>query len=486
VAVSDIINSQAEELMVSVITKAHPGLDLRPTTPQYDVYIRPLLPLFSDILARLADAERKSTPLNYDQLTPAEMRAKAAREEVAVSEGHAATGSVRVKLTQPAPISLSPASTITINGQIYHPHGVVVLPATALELDAVLGFYYADFIVDASGVGTAYNAPIGTPVAIDAFAGNANLIESVVSAGIEGGREPDTNREIYDNIVLAKNQRNLVNPPSTEGVIRRQFPGLIGRLLVVGAQDPEMLRDLVDIVDPTLGTIQLHWGNHVDVYVQTPIVRQAIEVAVPSNATTVDLSAYRAVLKIHSVSIKNQPGAHPYYALGAIDPRTRFSAQDPAVLVIDPAVAGQTLVIDLSYAPDVVAIQAFVDSPEQRLTGAVMLVRYFHPVFASANIYVEGASGKIAAADVAIDRYLAGISGSDLLVVSRLTDAIHSAGISLVHQDYDVTLDITFGDGTFATFSSSTGVALPNRYDKGFSQRVSVLVDDGIQLSALS
>jgi hypothetical protein len=484
--INDVILQQAEQFLVEAIKAGFEGdadaIDLRPGTPQYDLFVRPQLPVLARVIAKLNDADRKATPLNFDQLTQTELFAIGDRWQVNPTTGRKAGGSVRIKLKERVAVSVSPADEIVQNGLVYHPTAVVDLAASDLSFESVLDYYYADVQIESDDVGSKYITGIDTKFTMAAYDGDTNLIEIVAVTPISGGFDVEANADYYQRIRTTSVVRNLINNLSINNVLKDQFAGSIQRLLVVGYQDAEMRRDLKTVVDPLLGNISLHLGGHTDIYVKTPIIRKTVEIFVPSGGFEIDMSAYLALLKVHSVTRKSDPTTPLYFALTNTRVDTRYSARDGVRLFVDPGVVNDTIVVDMSYAPDVVEIQAFVDSEDQHVTNADQLVRFFHPVWLSSLIYVQGIGTGDSAASAAMEVYLEGLTNAEPLAVSRLTEAIYKSSAVNVVQDYALTAQVYYGDGTQVELTDSNVLVIPDNLAKGFTQRVACYVNEAIRL----
>lgn len=484
--INDVILAQAEDFIQEAVGARYPELDLRKGTPQWDLLVNPHLPIIAEIVSRLNDADRRKSLLGFSEMTDTELDARGAAYFVPRNEGDIASGSIRLKFNARRDVSITVGVDILQGDLVYHPVVDVARADTALAEDPALGFFYVDMIIQAAEAGSAYDTTVGTKFTIAQFDGDPTFIEAIATGPIQGGLDTEDAETYYGRIVDSQTVRNLVSDRSTSAVLLAEFKGVVKKILVIGYQDPEMRRDLMRVVDATLNqTISFHRGGHTDVYVHTPTVRQAVEFVVPTDLT-IDLASYRAVLKIHSVTLKDDPTTQPFYQLVDGDVLTRYSALDPVKLVIDPAAAGQTIVVDMSCAPDVIAIHEFVNSPEQRLTNADMLVRHFYPAWVSMNAFVEGAAGKETGILKAIGTYLDQLTGEESLVVSKVTDAMHQEDIIGVHQDYEATVQVYFGDGEEVEVSSAIAVDLPNRPDKGFSPRLAVFIPEGVSITPLS
>lgn len=489
-AVTDLIALQdAEAFIVATLTARDPSLDLRAGTPQYDIYVRPFISLVADILDRVAAAERKRTLLNFTDLTTDEADAMAARYFTYRFPGSKATGSIRVKFLARQAFSMATTSPIIVNDLSYLPVTDLNVLASDLKYDEVEKVYYYDFYVEAEEIGPDYAVTAGTPVSIPTLDG-PNLASAIVSSSINGGQAAESNQSLYSRVQRNQVVKNLVSSLSIEAVLKEQFPTIIQSILVVGHQEPEMLRDAIDVMDPVMGRTEIHVGGHVDVYLRTPMVRESIEFKVSPEASLVNLEAYHPVLKIHSVKIKGQEDSSPYWELVAQDPRYRYSAEDQSALFIDPGAAETTIVVDMTYAPDIKRIHNYCQSDAVRLTLANLLVRHKVPVWLSGNIYVEGATGLQDEMGAAVAAYLQGLGPDQPVIVSKMTEAIHLTGARVVQQDYEIHAQAVLGNGEVIEFADDVAIhinssELQGNIFKGLSARNSFFVDEGILITNL-
>lgn len=491
-AVTDVVLRQAEQFLVSAITANFPTntgdvLDLTPGTPQYDLFVRPQLPVVAQIIDMINTAARKTTLLNATELTTTELDAVGNRFDVARNAGALAAGSLRIKLIAPETVSLTTTDTFAQNGFTYYPTATVSIPASMLPQDPVLGYYYAQVAVVAAELGSAYTAAVGTKFSSSRYSSDANLIEIVATTPLYGGLDAEDATTYADRIKSAPVVANLVNNLAITKVLNGQFGGLISRLLVVGYQEPEMLRDRIAIVDQLAGNVTLSVGGHTDIYVKTPIVRDTVAIFVPAGQSVVDLSPYLAVLKVHSVQVQNNPNVSPYFRLQNSSIALRYSAQDTVQLFVDPGLTDETILVDLSYAPDVLTIQQFVNSTDNRIVNANTLVRYFHPVWLAGTVFAQGlTSDQTNSALTNIETYLDGLVNGEQLAISQITAAVYAAGATNVLQDYDIVAQLFYGDGTMLTLDDTFILSLNDNLPKGFSQRISTFVNEAISVQAIT
>lgn len=130
---------------------------------------------------------------------------------------------------------------------------------------AVLDYEFRIPLV-AVAVGPSYNVAPGLFAAFDRF--NPYVTHVEVASKFSGGKGPETVPEVLARAPTALAVRNLINARSITATLNDTFDDL-ETVLVVGMGDPEMRRDIVPTIAPTL---RFHVGGAVDIYVRTPLV----------------------------------------------------------------------------------------------------------------------------------------------------------------------------------------------------------------------
>ena len=443
--------------------------------------------MVAQIIDMINTAARKTTLLAANELTDSELAAVGDRFFVARSEGQAASGTVAIKFTVRQSVQLTTTDAFEQNGLVYFPEANVAVTPEQLVQDPTFGYYYTRVQLKAAATGSQYLAAVGTLFTADALANNTNVIEIVSVAPMIGGRDRETAEAYAERIRTAPVVANLVNRLSIEKVLFEKFPSAISRLAVVGFQDPEMKRDQLTVEDPVAGAITLAIGGHTDIYVKTPIIRDTVEIFAAAGEAMISLEAYRAVLKVHSVKVKGKPELSPFFDLQGSSPSLRFSAEDPVHLFVDPGVTNETLLVDISYAPDVVKINNYVNDPINRIICANTLVRYFHPVWLAGTVYASGLSTAQKNAALAnIQSYLDGLQVEENVAVSQVTAAVYAAGASNVIQDYDLFAQVLYGDGTILNTSSPYVLTFAENLSKGFSPRIASFINEAIVVESIN
>jgi hypothetical protein len=118
----------------------------------------------------------------------------------------------------------------------------------------------------AIATGGTYNIEPGLFTAFDRFNPYVTRVEA--TAKFTGGKGPETVDEILARAPTAVSVRNLVNDRSIEATLEDNFDG-IEAILVIGMGEPEMQRDIVPAIAPTL---KFHVGGAVDIYLRMGLV----------------------------------------------------------------------------------------------------------------------------------------------------------------------------------------------------------------------
>jgi len=130
---------------------------------------------------------------------------------------------------------------------------------------AVLDYEFRIPLV-AVATGEAYNIEPGLFTAFDRFNPYVTRVET--TSQFSGGKGPETVEEVLARAPTAVSVRNLVNDRSIEATLEDNFDG-IEAILVIGMGEPEMQRDTVPAIAPTL---KFHVGGAVDIYLRTGLV----------------------------------------------------------------------------------------------------------------------------------------------------------------------------------------------------------------------
>ncbi len=187
--------------------------------------------------------------------------------------GGTARGYAIAHATQAVDVFISTSTRFTYSaGRVFVVDSADTLFVAASELTpvidtdgAVLDYEFRIPLV-AVAVGPAYNIAPGLFAAFDRFNPYVTHIETTIT--FSGGKGPETVTEVLARAPTALAVRNLINTRSITATLDDNFDDL-ETVLVVGMGDPEMRRDIVPTIAPTL---RFHVGGAVDIYVRTPLV----------------------------------------------------------------------------------------------------------------------------------------------------------------------------------------------------------------------
>lgn len=504
-------------ILQGVREKFSDELDLTEGTPQYDFFVRIFDALVEQIMTVLLGFEARRSTVDPSALGTTEYDNATALHFLPRDAGYKSQGSATVLLRAALPFKLDANAPAVINGQSYLVKTSVDKLASELTAIPQTGKFTTSIDLIATSVGRDFNVGVNAPVSIAVLSGNSNVERVYVSSPLAGGRGLETNAENLARIRRTQGVRVPVHERGIDAVLTERFPGLIQKLLVVGMTDPEMRRDLIRAVVGGNGTsyaslaelavdavltaadntaaaeaivalvkdeigqiMRIHVGGHTDVYAQTPVLRQDVILTVPEGDPLIDLSDYLAILKLHKVTVVGDPERQVAARLTNIDPALRFSALDPVQIFVDPALRGQQIIADLSYAPDIPTLHAFLTDEQLRVKNGNYLVRFFNPVWLFSAIYVS--DGDPAAIASAIQNYLSEVNSqypTQLPVASKLTEAMHKGLTVSVNQDY--TLYGSFEvNGVEQTIDTEEELVIPEYPELGFTQRTIVFLNEAI------
>ena len=259
-----------EEQIIAFVQAAFPTLDLSPGTALRDLVIRVYAHLETRIQEQIDLALISSSLLeiskNPEDVDDVQLERVLSNYNVTRSEGSTATGKIRIFLNTAAGQIVSNSTVFTLNGLQYSPTSSFVLAtaqtftgASNQRLIEQSGSVYTCVIdVVASGAGASYNVKSGTLVS-----GVSPAIASYISAKADvdfsGGVDGDDNTALLEKAQAGVIGKLLSGRAHIKAKLQAEFPG-VKDVGAVGFLDPEMRRDLVS---------GIHVGGRVDLYVKS-------------------------------------------------------------------------------------------------------------------------------------------------------------------------------------------------------------------------
>jgi hypothetical protein len=179
--------------------------------------------------------------------------------------GNLATGSARVFFADPQDATI-PVNTgfISDNGLLYVAIRKITVTAGAMSINRDGSQFYVDVPVVASDFGANFNLDANRLTAAETDISGAVRITN--PSPITAGLDTETDQELVDRAGLAITVRNLINKRSVQTVLLNTF-NTITSITPIGYREPEMIRDLIDILT-TLGPEELNIGGHADLYLE--------------------------------------------------------------------------------------------------------------------------------------------------------------------------------------------------------------------------
>lgn len=177
------------------------------------------------------------------------------------------------------------------------------------------------------------------------------------------------------------------------------------------------------------GTYTIRVGGRSDLYIQVPKIKQSRQIVMPLESSGfIDIPPDLVpVLKINSVSKVDGSLVEDTQAFSVVpgDSRLRFTAKDNAKFYIKPSLIGQTLLIDVTSAPSVVAVDSQINAESERIGADKTSVRSGIPLFLDIALRVSGSSFTPQAVTNEIDRYINSIKFGEILIFSEMLDSLH-------------------------------------------------------------
>lgn len=262
----------AESLLTALVREKFPDVDLGAGSALREL-VAALSPGLALITATAADFSNKRSFTTLAALTgdEADATADALAANLFVERRGAtrALATARLYFTTATNVTL-PAGTVFLRAGIaFRPVGgtSVILQGSAFTpiLQGTQTLYYTDLQIESQTAGT------GGGVAAGAFE-SANgvpptFVRGETLSAATGGVTRETTAELVARIPLALTTRSLVNQRAITHSVLERFPE-VSNVLVVGAGDAEMIRDIA--LDNNV-SLRFHTGGAADVYVDTDV-----------------------------------------------------------------------------------------------------------------------------------------------------------------------------------------------------------------------
>jgi hypothetical protein len=481
-----------QELIVRIkdlIREYDPNIAVDEASAIRDLLIDPSAIIMKPEIDDMETLKTNSSLLNYADMDQAAMDKYAGNFIVSRRTGTKATGTLRLYLLNPLPISI-PAGTVFVNTEslINYVAPVEYYFSDVTVSQQVEGYYlYVDVQVDAVEEGLNSNADAGAVFAFDNIS-NSNVVTIKSYSTISGGTHQETNEELYPRIKDGITKRDLISQRGANTILFEQFPQ-IKRITIIGKDDPEMLRDAYP---PPPNPISIHVGGMIDYYITTAEDNPYGETLIQDLQIDTPMGKGRAInaapiLRIKDIELVDPLSGSPLgtyipeddYSIFVEDEWFRFSVDEACMLhLTNPIWEHSAAKINYQYNPDASSVLAYTKSLDNRTINANPEVFNHKPVFISFIFNFVGGptEDEVRAAiynyllyplvydinDVPYNNLTA-----DSKIYIKVTDIVDLAkDLGALHVDLPITLTALFyeQDGTIHTETSVDKILIERTY----------------------
>lgn len=413
---------EAEQLAVTVLEAAYPTLDLRSGSGLYDIVVRPT----ATLLAMIGKSSEQFITDNRidgitDETSTDVVDSLLSNFFIERNSGQKAQVLVRVKFA-----TTLPTDSVTVSSSTYFSSDNVnkYIPITTYYLtknqELTLytsiseSYWYADILCESETEGTQYNIPGGTEFTFFSIP-DPYFIGAVCLSVVQQSINTETNTEFVARAPEAISTRNLINNVSIPARLNQEF-NYIKDIAVSGYGDYEQYRDYKEIPSAIPGrVIPFHIGGHVDVYVNTPIVKRNVQVTTDS-AGRVIITGVDPIIRIApataaaSSTLTGAPlqttnlvtagdvAGFVYEDLNYTQPgffyekEYGYSSKQNIILYRTgtPLPADSSFDIEVLQYENISSIQSYLDDSNNRVVSGDYVARGYNVVDLQISIYAQG------------------------------------------------------------------------------------------------
>lgn len=239
-------NLPVEQFIQTLIGEHYPTLNVAPGSAFYDLFITPAALLQQPQRDRTKVIQRNQSLKNYSVMLDEELDRLAGNFFVERKTGVRATGVQRVFFRTAQAVTVSTSATFgDAGGNTFKPINSVTLTAAQLSnnLNSATSEFYVDVVCSSVAVGEATKAAAGEVVT---FSGISGAIRTANLKAYFGGKNPESNSELYARIKISLTNKDLVKADAIKAAIMEEFDS-VEDVLVQGYGDPMMDRDQITV-----------------------------------------------------------------------------------------------------------------------------------------------------------------------------------------------------------------------------------------------
>jgi len=251
------------EKLINDLEKA--GIEVLSHNIVDDLFIKKYEELNQPLYDKILEFPDKLSFTDFESTDREDMEKFAGNFFVDVSDGERGEGEVRLYFMEPNDSFVARGTRfVTDGGQMFQATGDFEITRGEMESQVDGIYYYQSIKVLANGAGEEFNVEAGeiTICTNPVIMGKASKIENPFK--IEGGRDPETPRELYERVQNSISDRTLANDPGIQSLLRKNFPGSINDIFTVRTGDVHMHRDITMI-----GNKAHRIGNKHDIWIDS-------------------------------------------------------------------------------------------------------------------------------------------------------------------------------------------------------------------------
>ena len=208
-----------------------------------DLLIKPAELLLDPVVRENARVRNSQSFRDPSTLTLDEAQSLGANFFVDLDTGDFAKGTARIYYAAPQGVNVGPSNFVTSSGGLtFFPDGVQSISVDEMLFNTEGSLFYFDISCVAEKAGDQYNIDANSLVSIAGLSGSVKVTNKV---RFQNGVQADNTETYIANIKQSITERSLVTQRGIATQLTNAFPGLT-RLNVVGFNDPEMERDILE------------------------------------------------------------------------------------------------------------------------------------------------------------------------------------------------------------------------------------------------
>lgn len=305
---------QAELLCTQILQSSDATLDLRPGTALYDLVIRPTATLTATLRAGLNYYNSQDSIPNISNTTDTTIVDQLLGNWFSVrNTGTYASINARLYFAIQKSVTIPTGAAFSPDGvNVFSVPQTLTFSPSALTFDAASNEYYVDVSMTARTAGTSSNLSGGGLIYFTNF--DAYFLRGIINYLETAAIDTETNLQFLQRTQSGISTRNLINRPSIAYNLSTLFPALtINNIASFGMADPQMVRDLVQVLPPgSSKPIWIHIGGMVDIYCNTPLEIQSLQLTLDANGSATLTGPYLKVTR-STVSAGSSPDTAPVY-----------------------------------------------------------------------------------------------------------------------------------------------------------------------------